>query len=243
MDMTFSEAINTFTRLTVGDGLVNQIPALLLATATGIVVTRVSTDGNLSSDITDQLLQYPRLLFIAAATIFMLGFTPINFFLTTAIALFLAISGYMLLQQRKEQEEVPEEELVEEDSESMKSNENVISLLSIDPIEFEFGYALIPLVDASQGGDLLDRIVMIRRQLALDLGIVIPVVRIRDNIQLEPNEYRLKIKGNEVAKGELLLDHYLAMTPDLDDDSIDGINTQEPAFGLPAKWISEDKKD
>ena len=243
MDMTFQEAIDTFTRLTVGDGLVNQIPALLLATATGLVVTRVSTDGNLSSDITGQLLQYPRLLFIAAATIFLLGFTPINFFLTTAIALFLAISGYMLLQQQKEPEDVPEEELVEEDSESMKSSENVINLLSIDPIEFEFGYALIPLVDASQGGDLLDRIVMIRKQLALDLGIVIPVVRIRDNIQLEPNEYRLKIKGNEVAKGELLLDHYLAMTPDLDDDTIEGIDTKEPAFGLPAKWISEDKKD
>ena len=243
MDMTFQEAIDTFTRLTVGDGLVNQIPALLLATATGLVVTRISTDGNLSSDITGQLLQYPRLLFIAAATIFLLGFTPINFFLTTAIALFLAISGYMLLQQQKEPEDVPEEELVEEDSESMKSSENVINLLSIDPIEFEFGYALIPLVDASQGGDLLDRIVMIRKQLALDLGIVIPVVRIRDNIQLEPNEYRLKIKGNEVAKGELLLDHYLAMTPDLDDDTIEGIDTKEPAFGLPAKWISEDKKD
>lgn len=243
MDMTFQEAIDTFTRLTVGDGLVNQIPALLLATATGLVVTRISTDGNLSSDITGQLLQYPRLLFIAATTIFLLGFTPINFFLTTAIALFLAISGYMLLQQQKEPKDVPEEELVEEDSESMKSSENVINLLSIDPIEFEFGYALIPLVDASQGGDLLDRIVMIRKQLALDLGIVIPVVRIRDNIQLEPNEYRLKIKGNEVAKGELLLDHYLAMTPDLDDDTIEGIDTKEPAFGLPAKWISEDKKD
>src|SRR5699024_10729985 len=116
-------------------------------------------------------------------------------------------------------------------------------LLSIDPIEFEFGYSLIPLVDEGQGGDLLDRIVMIRRQLAIELGVVIPVVRIRDNIQLEPNEYRLKIKGNVVAQGELLLDHYLAMTPDIDDDTIDGIDTEEPAFGLPAKWISEDKKD
>src|SRR5699024_2224524 len=111
------------------------------------------------------------------------------------------------------------------------------------PIEFEFGYSLIPLVDEGQGGDILDRIVMIRRQLAIELGVVIPVVRIRDNIQLEPNEYRLKIKGNVVAKGELLLDHYLAMTPDMDDDTIEGIETKEPAFGLPAKWISEDKKD
>lgn len=243
MDMTFQEAINTFMRLTVGDGLVSQIPALLIATATGIVVTRVSTEGNLGSDVTDQLLQYPKLLFIAAGTIFLLGLTPINFMLTTVIASFLAISGYLLLQKTKENPDIPEEELDEEDSESMKKTENVINLLNVDPIEFEFGYALIPLVDASQGGDLLDRIVMIRRQLAIELGVVIPVVRIRDNIQLEPNEYCLKIKGNEVARGELLLDHYLAMTPDLDDDSIEGINTKEPAFGLPAKWISEDKKD
>src|SRR5699024_2652446 len=121
--------------------------------------------------------------------------------------------------------------------------ENVINLINMDPIEFEFGYALIPLVDASQGGDLMDRIVMIRRQLAIELGLVIPVVRIRDNIQLNPNEYRLNIRGNEVAFGELLLDHYLAMSPDMGDDSIDGIDTKEPAFGLPAKWITEETKD
>ncbi|MEI3604613.1 flagellar biosynthesis protein FlhA [Pseudogracilibacillus sp. SE30717A] len=243
MDMTFQEAINTFMRLTVGDGLVSQIPALLIATATGIVVTRVTTEGNLGTDVTGQLLQFPKLLFIAAGTIFLLGLTPINFLLTTTIALILAISGYVLLQQAKDVPEIAEEEMDQEDSEGMKRSENVINLLNVDPIEFEFGYALIPLVDTSQGGDLLDRIVMIRRQLAIELGVVIPVVRIRDNIQLEPNEYCLKIKGNEVAKGELLLDHYMAMTPDLNDDNIDGIDTKEPAFGLPAKWISEDKKD
>lgn len=243
MGMTFEEALNTYTRLTVGDGLVIQIPALLIATATGIVVTRVSTEeGNLSTEVMNQLFQYPKLLFIAAGTIFLLGFTPINFFLTTSITAFLALSGYLLMRQQKEEPET-EEDLVEEESESMKSQENVISLLNIDPIEFEFGYALIPLVDASQGGDLLDRIVMIRRQLALEYGMVIPVVRIRDNIQLEPNEYRLKIKGNEVARGELLLDHYLAMTPAIDDDTIEGIETKEPAFGMPAKWISEEQKD
>lgn len=243
MGMTFEEALHTYTRLIVGDGLVIQIPALLIATATGIVVTRVSTEeGNLSTEVMNQLFQYPKLLFIAAGTIFLLGFTPINFFLTTSIAAFLALSGYLLMRQQKEEPET-EEDLVEEESESMKSQENVISLLNIDPIEFEFGYALIPLVDASQGGDLLDRIVMIRRQLALEYGMVIPVVRIRDNIQLEPNEYRLKIKGNEVARGELLLDHYLAMTPAIDDDTIEGIETKEPAFGMPAKWISEEQKD
>jgi flagellar biosynthesis protein FlhA len=242
MGMPFEEAITTYTRLTVGDGLVIQIPALLIATATGIVVTRVSTEGNLSTDVMDQLFQYPKLLFIAAGTIFLLGFTPINFFLTTTIAAFLALGGFLMLRSREEEPET-DEDLDEEESESMKSQENVISLLNIDPIEFEFGYALIPLVDASQGGDLLDRIIMIRRQLAIELGIVIPVVRIRDNIQLEPNEYRLKVKGNEATRGELLLDHYLAMTPDIDDDTIEGIETKEPAFGLPAKWISEETKD
>lgn len=243
MDMSFGEAIETYMRLTVGDGLVSQIPALLIATATGIVVTRITTEGNLGSDVTDQLLQFPKLLFIAAGTIFLLGLTPINFMLTFSISSFLAVGGYLLLEQTKVPPDVDEEMLDEDDSEGMKTEESVVNLLSIDPIEFEFGYGLIPLVDAKQGGDLLDRIVMIRRQLAIDLGIVIPVVRIRDNIQLEPNEYRIKLKGNEVASGEILLDHYLAMTPDVDNDMIEGIETKEPAFGLPAKWISEANKD
>jgi len=242
MDMTFNEAVNTFMRLTVGDGLVSQIPALLIATATGIVVTRVSTEGNLGTDITGQLLQFPKLLFVAAGTIFLLGLTPINFFLTTTISLILAISGYFLLQKSEQKMEIEDSEIDEEESESMKSAENIVHLLHVDPIEFEFGYALIPIVDEQQGGDLLERIVMIRRQIAIELGVVVPVVRIRDNIQLEPNAYRIKIKGNEVAEGELLLDHYLAMIPDIDDDNLEGIDTTEPAFGLPAKWINEEQK-
>lgn len=243
MDMSFQEAINTYMALTIGDGLVSQIPAILIATATGIVVTRTTTTGNLGSEVTGQLLQYPKLLLIAAGTIFMLGFTPINFFLTTLLAGILGLSGYLLLKQSKEPEVPDIEEEDQTESSSMKSSENVVNLLNMDPIEFEFGYALIPLADSNQGGDLLDRIIMIRRQLAIELGVVIPVVRIRDNIQLNPNEYRLKIKGNEVASGELLLDHYLAMAPDIADDHIDGIDTKEPAFGLPAKWITEDNKD
>ncbi|WP_337969774.1 flagellar biosynthesis protein FlhA [Virgibacillus salexigens] len=243
MDLSFQEAINTFMRLTVGDGLVSQIPALLISTATGIVVTRTAGQGNLGTDVTGQLMQYPKLLFIAAGTVFLLGLTPINFFLTTILAGLLALSGYMLLKQSETviQPDVEEEDQTE--SSAMKSPENVVHLLNMDPIEFEFGYSLIPLADANQGGDLLDRIVMIRRQLAIELGIVIPVVRIRDNIQLNPNEYRLKIKGNEVAHGELLLDHYLAMAPDIENDDMEGVNTTEPAFGLPAKWINEEVKD
>jgi flagellar biosynthesis protein FlhA len=202
----------------------------------------VASEGNLSTDVTSQLLRYPKLLYIAAVTIFLLGLTPIPIFLTTLIAAVLAFGGYWLSREEKEPEFDEPEEMDEAESDQMKSPESVINLISMDPIEFEFGYALIPIADTNQGGDLLDRIVMIRRQLAIELGIVIPVVRIRDNIQLNPNEYRLKVKGNEVAHGELLLDHYLAMSPG-DDDGIEGIDTREPAFGLPAKWITEEQKD
>ncbi|WP_297989826.1 flagellar biosynthesis protein FlhA [Anoxybacillus sp.] len=242
--MDIGEAARRYTLLTVGDGIVSQIPALLISTATGIVVTRAASDDNLGADIMRQLFAYPKMLYVTAGTIFLLGLlTPIHDLLTVPIAALLAFGAYQLSKQAHVPEAVPEETEEEREMDQMKSPESVVSLLSVDPIEFEFGYGLIPLADANQGGDLLDRIVMIRRQLALELGIVIPVVRIRDNIQLQPNEYRLKIKGNEVARGELLLDHYLAMSPGIDDDAIEGIDTIEPAFGLPAKWISEDMKE
>ncbi|PRS60986.1 flagellar biosynthesis protein FlhA [Bacillus sp. GBSW19] len=242
--MSIQESASHFTLLTVGDGIVSQIPALLISTATGIVVTRAASNGNLGSDITEQLFAFPAMLYVTSGTIFLLGlFTPIGVLLTGPIAGLLALGAYLMSKNKQDQEEI--EEVLEEQAEveEMKSPESVINLLQMDAIEFEFGYGLIPLADANQGGDLLDRIVMIRRQLALELGLVIPVVRIRDNIALNPNEYRLKIKGNEVAKGELLLDHYLAMSPTPDDDPIEGIETIEPSFGLPAKWISEAEKD
>jgi len=242
--MGIADAAGHFSLLTVGDGIVSQVPALLISTATGIVVTRATSDGNLGADIVSQLLNFPKMLYVTGGTILCLGlFTPINDVLTIPIAGLLIFAGYRFTNiPDQEKDLLPE---VEEDAEAdeMKSPESVVSLLSMDPIEFEFGYGLIPLVDANQGGDLLDRIVMIRRQLAIELGIVIPVVRIRDNIQLQPNEYRLKIKGIEMAHGELLLDHYLAMSPGTDDDSIVGIDTIEPSFGLPAKWITEDMKE
>lgn len=244
--LAVGEAATHYTLLTVGDGIVSQIPALLISTATGIVVTRAASDGNLGQDIMMQLLAYPKMLYIAAGTIFLLGLaTPINDFTTTLpIALLLGFGGYMISNQKKQQELASVEELDEEvDSGEMKSPESVVGLLNVDPIEFEFGYGLIPLADANQGGDLLDRIVMIRRQLAIEMGLVIPVVRIRDNIALQPNEYRLKIKGSEMARGELLLDHYLAMSPGGDDNMIEGIDTVEPSFGLPAKWITSEVKD
>jgi flagellar biosynthesis protein FlhA len=242
--LPIAEAATRYSLLTVGDGIVSQIPALLISTATGIVVTRAASEGNLGQDIMNQLLAYPAMLYVAAFTIFMLGVaTPINDILTIPVAALLGIGAFMLSRSPKENESdlMDMEEEVEQDE--MKSPESVVNLLNVDPIEFEFGYGLIPLADTNQGGDLLDRIVMIRRQLAIELGLVIPVVRIRDNIQLQPNEYRLKIKGNEMARGELLLDHYLAMSPGVEDDSIEGIDTIEPSFGLSAKWISEEMKE
>ncbi|MBT2660194.1 flagellar biosynthesis protein FlhA [Bacillus sp. ISL-45] len=244
LGLSVGESAEKFSLLTVGDGIVSQIPALLISTATGIVVTRAASDGNLGIDITSQLLAYPKMLYVGAGTIFLLGlFTPIHDLLTIPIAALMAFGGYSFSRVPEPDKQQLQE--MEEDiqMDEMKSPESVVNLLNVDPIEFEFGYGLIPLADANQGGDLLDRIVMIRRQLAIELGLVIPVVRIRDNIQLQPNEYRLKIKGNEMARGELLLDHYLAMSPGIDDDSIEGIDTIEPSFGLPAKWITEEMKE
>ncbi|MCL7746484.1 flagellar biosynthesis protein FlhA [Halalkalibacter alkaliphilus] len=244
MGMDLSTSAATYTLLTVGDGLVSQIPALLISTATGIVVTRAASEGNLGHDITKQIFAYPKMLYIAGGTIFLLGvITPISPIFTFPIALLLMLGGYFLSKNEKiaQMEEDQVEDEVEPDE--MKSPESVVNLLQIDPIEFEFGYGLIPLADANQGGDLLDRVVMIRRQMALELGMIVPVIRIRDNIQLQPNEYTIKIKGNEVAKGDLLLDHYMAMSPGFDDESIIGIETVEPAFGLPALWIGEEMKE
>ncbi|MDM5295437.1 flagellar biosynthesis protein FlhA [Peribacillus simplex] len=241
LDMSFGESAVHFSMLSVGDGIVSQIPALLISTATGIVVTRAASNGNLGADIVEQLFQFPKMLYLTAATIFLLGlFTPISDLFTMPIAALLVVGGYTIsrIPQHDENEIQEMEEVLE-----MKSPESVVNLLNVDPIEFEFGYGLIPLADANQGGDLLDRVVMIRRQLAIELGLVIPVVRIRDNIQLNPNEYRLKIKGSVMAKGELLLNHFLAMSPGNEDESIEGIDTIEPSFGLPAKWITDEMKE
>jgi flagellar biosynthesis protein FlhA len=237
-------SISTYSILTIGDGLVSQIPALLISTAAGIIVTRAASDGSMADDMSRQLLRYPKLLYIVAGTVALLGIaTPIPFLSTFPYAILLVIAGYRL-QRNLNRKQHEEELLVEEKHiEEVRSPESVISLLQVDPIEFEFGYGLIPLADTQQGGDLLDRIIMIRRQCALEMGLIVPVIRIRDNIQLKPNEYVIKMKGNTVARGELLLHHYLAMSPGFDDDSVTGIETQEPAFGLPALWIDEATKE
>lgn len=243
--MPFGEAAELFTLLSIGDGLVSQIPALLISTAAGIVVTRAVSEGNLGTDITKQLFAYPKLLYIVAGTLSLIAvFTPINPMLVLPVAGLVAYGGFTMQRNLNKEEKLEKEASTKSpELNSIKSPESVIDLLHVDAIEFEFGYGLIPIADKNQGGDLLDRVIMIRRQCAIELGIVVPVIRIRDNIQLQPNEYVIKIKGNRVASGEIMLNHYLAMSPGIDDDSIEGIPTIEPAFGMPALWVNEDMKE
>ncbi|WP_316570370.1 flagellar biosynthesis protein FlhA [Neobacillus sp. YIM B06451] len=242
--MALSEAVNTFTILSVGDGLVSQIPALLISTAMGIMVTRAASEGNLGDDLTKQMFSYPYLLYIVAGVIALLGvFTPIGIFLTWSMAGLLAFAGYQIQKRQTNGDSALEEHEVEKELEEVRRPENVFNLLREDPIEFEFGIGLIMLADANQGGDLLDRVVAIRRQVAMELGLVVPVIRIRDNIQLQHNEYVIKIKGNQVASGEILLDHFLMLNPADEDHGIEGVETTEPTFGLPALWITENQKD
>ncbi len=243
-DMDILHALQTYTLLTVGEGLVNQIPALLISTATGIVVTRAASEANLGKDLTRQIINNPRVFFIAAGVLGILGMIPglpgMPFF---ALSLITGGIGYTLIrtQQSEVQNEISQQE--EKEKEEVRKPENIISLLQVDPMELEIGYSLIPLVDVSQGGDLLDRVVMIRRQCALELGLIVPTIRIRDNIQLKPNIYVIKLKGIEIARGELMLDHFLAMDSGAAFEPVPGIETVEPAFGLPALWIQESYRE
>ncbi|MBD3879063.1 MAG: flagellar biosynthesis protein FlhA [Quinella sp. 1Q5] len=243
-DMDAVTALQTYTLLTVGEGLVSQIPALLISTATGIIVTRAASEGNLGNDIVKQLFNNERIFFINAGVLLMLSIVPglpgIPF---ASLALVCAFIGYSLHKKSVVPEEVKEEQQQAKEKTEATRPENIISLLQVDPMELEIGYSLIPLVDTGQGGDLLDRIVMIRRQCALELGLVVPTIRIRDNIQIKPNAYIIKLKGMEIARGELMLDHFLAMNSGTVFEEIPGIETVEPAFGLPALWIPEAQRE
>src|SRR5690606_2809493 len=220
----------------------NQIPSLLISIATGVIVTRAAAETDLGSDLIRQIFNSSRVMYIAAGACIIL--MPVLWqWSLLLVAGFLIYLG-LQLDKRKVVESKQEEQKVEEQEvEEIRKPENVVSLLQVDPIELEFGYAIIPLADKNQGGDLLDRVVMIRRQLALEMGIIVPIIRLRDNIQLSPNEYVIKIKGVEVARGELMFDHFLAMNPGIAEEEIEGIETVEPAFGLPAIWISEYQRD
>ncbi len=243
-DMDAVTALQTYTLLTVGEGLVSQIPALLISTATGIIVTRAASEGNLGSDIVKQLFNNERIFFINTGVLLMLSIVPgLPGLPFASLALVCAFIGYSLHKKNAVPEEVKEEQQQAKEKTEATRPENIISLLQVDPMELEIGYSLIPLVDTGQGGDLLDRIVMIRRQCALELGLVVPTIRIRDNIQIKPNAYIIKLKGMEIARGELMLDHFLAMNSGTVFEEIPGIETIEPAFGLPALWIPESQRE
>lgn len=243
--MAITESLSHYTVLTVGDGLVAQLPALMISTATGIIVTRAASDSSLGNDVFKQLFKQPQSMFIITAFMGGLGLlTPMPDFPFLLLAGIFGYLGFIFRQEIKRAEEVeapmPE---AEAETEDLRKPENIIPLLQVDPIELEFGYGIIPLADPNQGGDLFDRLVMIRRQIAIEFGIIVPMIRLRDNIQLNSNQYLIKIKGNNIANGAIMFDHFLAMNPGGVEGDVSGIDTVEPAFGLPAKWITAEERE
>ena len=242
MDITTS--LEEYAILTIGDGLVSQIPSLMISLATGVLVTKVSKEADIGDVLVKQLFSIPKVLYLAGGAMVFLGVaTPLPFFIFVMYGVVFIIAGYKVKNSMElaaiVEETKPEENVADE----IRRPENVNSLLQVDPIELEFGYGIIPLADVNQGGDLLDRVVMIRRQIALELGCVVPIIRLRDNIQLNPNQYVIKIKSIPVSEGEILFDHYMAMNPGYVEDEITGIPTVEPSFNLPAIWITESQRE
>ena len=242
--MELNDALNQFTILTIGDGLVSQIPSLLISLSTGILVTKGSKDADFGTVLIRQLFGVPKVLYLVGAVLIMLGIvTPLNPIIFVGLGAAFIVVGRVIagtIETAQIEQEVDVEEAA---AEEIRQPENVTSLLQVDPIELEFGYGIIPLADVNQGGDLLDRVVMIRRQIALELGTVVPIIRLRDNIQLNPNQYIIKIKGVQVSEGEILFDHYMAMNPGYVEEEITGIPTFEPSFHLPAIWITEGQRE
>ena len=246
--LTASEALEKYTILTIGDGLVSQIPSMLISLATGILVTKAAKANNIGTIMIGQLFQIPKVLYMVGGALCFLGvFTPLRaegrILIYLGMGLAMIVLGRMISHSQEVaaiEEEVQEEEV---QADEIRRHENVNALLQVDPIELEFGYGIIPLADVNQGGDLLDRVVMIRRQIALELGAVVPIIRLRDNIQLNPNQYIIKIKGIQVSEGEILFDHYMAMNPGYVEEEITGIPTFEPSFHLPAIWITEAQRE
>lgn len=242
--MDFNGAAAKYIVLTIGDGLVSQIPSLLISLSTGILVTKGSKEADFGSVLVKQLFGMPKALYLVGTVICFLGIvTPLNPILFLALGLTFIIAGRIMANQLEVTKTESEVEAQESEAEEIRKPESVVSLLSVDPIELEFGYGIIPLADVNQGGDLLDRVVMIRRQVALELGSVVPIIRLRDNIQLNPNQYIIKIKGIQVSEGEILFDHYMAMNPGFVEEEITGIPTFEPSFHLPAIWITESQRE
>ncbi len=251
--MDFSTVLSTYSIATVGDGLVSQIPSLLISTSMGMIVTRNASEDNLNTDMRRQLTSQPRVLCIAGGVMILAmvipGFPKLACLMCGSL---LIACGILLMRSvpvtEAEQAARTEEQAMEENKQALsemeyyKDIDNVYKLLNVEPIEMEFGYSLIPLADESAGGTLIERVVIFRKQFAIDMGMVFPSIRMRDNQHINPNQYVIKIKGEVVAQNEILVDHYLALDSGNVTKEIDGIDTIEPAFGIPAKWIPEDKK-
>lgn len=249
----FGTILNTYSLATVGDGLCSQIPALLISVATGMIVTRAASDDSLMHDLKSQFTAQPFVMLIAGIVVIVMMFIPGFPKIVMLILGVLLIVGAVMLERNKKKmaelelaqrmkAEQAELDKPKTDNDYYRDIDNVFKLLNVEPIEMEFGYSLLRLVDEKSGGNFIDRVVIFRKQFAMDMGMVIPSVRMTDNPEINPNLYIIKIKGEEVARGEILVDHYLALDSGDVTTQIEGIDTVEPAFGLPAKWISEDKK-
>ena len=247
---SFMDIVHTYSVATCGDGLMSQIPALLVSVSTGMLVTRSSSEANMNNDFITQFTRQPTALIIGGIALLFLmfiGFPPFQIILMSVI---LIGGGLLIYRNQKKYITAPEEALEEEmsteqitsEAEYYRNIDNLYELLNVEQIKIEFGYSLIPLVDESSGGNFLDRVVMFRKQYAMEMGIVIPPVQLKDSGMINPNQYSICIKGEEVARGDILVDHFLALAPSEEEDTVDGIDTIEPAFGIKAKWISDDKK-
>ncbi len=243
--LELGDALNQYVVITIGDGLVSSIPSVLISLATGILVTKAAKeDQDMAGMVFGQLFENARVLTIVGGVLIFLGvMTPLPIYIFIPLGIVFIMIGQNTQQKQAIREIQDETSTAEADADEIRRPENVTALLQVDPIELEFGYGIIPLADVSQGGDLLDRVVMIRRQIALEMGTVVPIIRLRDNIQLNPNQYIIKIKGVQISEGEILFDHYMAMNPGIVEEEISGIPTFEPSFHLPAIWITEGQRE
>lgn len=250
-EMVFSQVLSVYSIATVGDGLVSQIPALMISTATGMIVTRAASTGNLNSDVREQFFSQPKVLVISGIVILFMCLIPGAPVLQIAfLGIILIAMGLAIIKTTKEKKQLADIEemqgLASTDNNEVdfyRNIDNVYSLLGVEPIEMEFGYSLLPLVDEESGGSFIDRIIIFRKQFALEMGVVVPTVRLRDNGSINPNQYLIKIKGEEISRGEVLVDYYLALDPGDCTETIEGIDTVEPAYGIAGKWITESEKE
>lgn len=242
--MDLAQSVQVYTILTIGDGLVSQLPALLISTASGILVTRATTDASFGTDLATQFLNFPKILFVVAAILLVIGLLPaMPTFVFAILSGAMGFTGYTLLNEQRKSELQAREETARKKVQEHREPENMMQFLETDPLQIEIGYNLIPLTDERNNGDLLQRLTSVRRQCATEMGIFVKPIRIRDNLQLPPNQYVFKLRGEEIEEGELMPGQYLALNPTNQEMEINGIATTEPTFGLPAWWITADKKE